>query len=131
MTAWIVLAALVTALALCALLVSLYALYRANLLSHSAAETVTAARKECSDALESMRAKFESMANQVHDSPRPAAFEPLPGTPKACMNLTRRSQALRLRRQGDSPERIAESLEIPRQEVDLLFKVHEIVLNNL
>jgi transcriptional regulator len=47
------------------------------------------------------------------------------------MNLTRRSQALRLRRKGDSPEQIAETLNMPRQEVSLLLKVHEIVLNNL
>lgn len=47
------------------------------------------------------------------------------------MNLTRRSQALRLHRKGDSSERIAAALEVPRQEIDLLIKVHEIVLNNL
>jgi hypothetical protein len=47
------------------------------------------------------------------------------------MNVTRRSQALRLRRKGSSPEQIAAALEMPRQQVDLLLKVHEIVLNNL
>jgi hypothetical protein len=130
MTAWIVLAGLVIALALCALLVSFYAFYSAQRLSHGATAALNAARSECA-ALEAMRTKFENIEVQVHDSPRVAPFEPLPGTPKACMNLTKRSQALRLRRQGDSPERIAESLEIPRQEVDLLLKVHEIVLNNL
>jgi hypothetical protein len=47
------------------------------------------------------------------------------------MNLTRRSHALRLHRKGSSPEHIAATVEVPRQEVDLLLKVHEIVLNNL
>jgi len=47
------------------------------------------------------------------------------------MNLTRRSQALRLRRKGESPRRIAEALGAPLQEMDLPIKVHEIVLNNL
>jgi hypothetical protein len=47
------------------------------------------------------------------------------------MNVTRRSQALRLHRKGDSAERIAATLEVPRQEIDLLLKVHQLVLNNL
>ena len=34
-------------------------------------------------------------------------------------------------RNGSSPEQIASALEVPRQEVDLLLKVHEMVLNNL
>jgi hypothetical protein len=47
------------------------------------------------------------------------------------MNLSRRSHALRLYRKGGTPEYIAASLAVPRQEIDLLIKVHEIGLNNL
>ena len=47
------------------------------------------------------------------------------------MDLTKRSQALRLHRQGEAPDRIAAALELPRQEVELLLKVHHIVLANV
>jgi DNA-binding NarL/FixJ family response regulator len=130
MNEWIVLAGLVTALALCSLLVSFYALYRAHGMSHSAAAMVEAAREEHAASVEGIRSKLESLAAEVHEAPRGASVE-LPGAPKSCMNLTRRSQALRLRRKGESPQRIAEALGVPLQEVDLLIKVHEIVLNNL
>ena len=54
-----------------------------------------------------------------------------PNLPRPGMNLSKRSQVLRLHRKGDSPDRIAAALELPRQEVDLLIKVHRIVLGNL
>jgi hypothetical protein len=130
MNEWIVLAGLVTALAFCALLVSFYALYRAHGLSHNVAATVEAAREEQAASVEGVRLKLESLAVEVREAPRGVSVEP-PGAPKSCMNLTRRSQALRLRRKGESPQRIAETLGVPLQEVDLLIKVHEIVLNNL
>jgi hypothetical protein len=130
MNEWIVLGGLVTALALCSLLVSIYALYRAHGLTHSAAAVVEAACEEHSAAVEGVRSRLECLAAEVYESPRGASAEP-PGAPKSCMNLTRRSQALRLRRKGESPQRIAEALGVPLQEVDLLIKVHEIVLNNL
>ena len=43
--------------------------------------------------------------------------------PKPALNLTSRSQALRMHRHGEPPERIAAALDVPRQEVDLLLKV--------
>jgi DNA-directed RNA polymerase specialized sigma24 family protein len=38
---------------------------------------------------------------------------------------------LRLHRRGSSPEQIAEALDIPLGEVDLLVKVHRIVISNI
>ena len=131
MNEWILLAALVIALAFCALLVGFYAFYRAQQASHQAAELIDMARDECAAAVGVLQSRLDAMAAEMQESPRRLASEPLPGSAKPCMNLTRRSQALRLRRKGESPQRIAESLEIPRQEVDLLLKVHDIVLNNL
>jgi len=51
--------------------------------------------------------------------------------PKQGMNLTRRSQALRMHRLGQSPENIAAALGISRREVDLLLKVHQAVLETV
>lgn len=60
---------------------------------------------------------------------RPTAPLP-PAAPKPGFNLGKRSQALRMHRRGDSPEQIAAALEISRQEVELLLKVHRIVLSS-
>ncbi len=44
------------------------------------------------------------------------------------VNSTLRSKVLKMHRLGQSPERIAGSLRIPKGEVDLLVKVHRIVM---
>lgn len=54
-----------------------------------------------------------------------------PGTPATTangVNHTLRSKVLKLHRLGQSPDRIAGSLRVPRGEVDLLVKVHKIVM---
>lgn len=130
MTAWIVLTALVIALALSSLLVSFY-VWRSQRLSQTAAAELETMREECGSAMESMRKELEALAAGVRETPRYAAAEPLPAAPRSGMNLSRRSQALRLRRKGETPQKIAEALDMPRQEVELLLKVHEIVLNNV
>jgi DNA-binding NarL/FixJ family response regulator len=129
---WIMLAGLIGALAVCALGVGLYAFYCAHTLSDKSLAAVEAARLECAAALNAMQLKLNGVAANFRETERPPPpGEHLPSPPMSCMNLTKRSKALRLSRNGDSPEKIAESLEIPRQEVELLLKVHEIVLNNL
>jgi len=45
------------------------------------------------------------------------------------MNLSRRSQALRLHRRGETPEQIACALAAPTAEVRLLLKIHRIVMD--
>jgi hypothetical protein len=136
MNEWIIVAGLVTLLALCALLVSFYALYRALQISYhakaAAEEARQEAREEAATAIEAMRLRIDGVASEIQDAASlRQVVEPLPATPKACMNLTRRSQALRLRRKGETPAKIAEALSMPLQEVELLVKVHEIVLNTL
>jgi hypothetical protein len=44
------------------------------------------------------------------------------------VNSTLRSKILKMHRLGQSPERIAGSLRLPKGEVDLLVKVHRIVM---
>jgi len=38
---------------------------------------------------------------------------------------------LRMHRKGDPPDRIASALELPLQEVDLLIKVHRVVMKSI
>jgi len=42
------------------------------------------------------------------------------------LNLTRRAQALRMQRRGESPATIAAALRLPRNEVDLLLKLQKL-----
>jgi hypothetical protein len=56
-------------------------------------------------------------------SPLPAAAAGTTG-----VNSTLRSKILKMHRLGQSPERIAGSLRLPKGEVDLLVKVHSIVM---
>ncbi|MGA3239317.1 MAG: hypothetical protein ABSG03_23830 [Bryobacteraceae bacterium] len=127
----IALAALVTTLAMAALAVSLYALYGAQKLCHAAQITMKTVREDCAAAIEAAQTQYAAVASELQSAKLQPPVEILPGTPRPSMNVTRRSQALRLHRQGDSPERIAAALEVPRQEIDLLVKVHQLVLNNI
>jgi hypothetical protein len=83
-------------------------------------------------ALEGVSRRVESLAGEFRDleeqlgNARAAA----PG-PKIGLNMTKRAQALRMHRRGDPPDQIAALLDVPLQEVDLLLKVHRIVLKNL
>ena len=56
---------------------------------------------------------------------------PPPGLPKPGLNLSKRSHALRMHRRGEGAEQIAAALDLPRQEVELLLKVHRIVLSSV
>lgn len=47
------------------------------------------------------------------------------------INLSRRSQALRRYRRGETPEQIAASLMVPTGEVQLLLKVHRLVTEQM
>lgn len=51
--------------------------------------------------------------------------------PRAGLNLNKRSQAIRMHRRGESAEAIAAALDLPRREVDLLLKVHRIVIRSI
>jgi len=51
--------------------------------------------------------------------------------PGQSMNLSKRSQALRMHRLGEPPDRIAQMLGLSRGEVDLLLKVHRAVLESV
>jgi cell division protein FtsL len=125
------LAALVTALATVALAVSVYALFHAHKALHTAQEITATVHAECAAAIEAAQSRIAGVALELQSVKSQTPGEILPGASRPGMNLTRRANALRLHREGATPEQIAAALEAPRQEVDLLLKVHEIVLNNL
>ena len=107
--------------------------FAAILNARSAARTLDRRAKTRQAELE---AEFESAKEAVHEltaevqqfrDQRPVA----PPLPRPSFNLSTRSQALRMHRRGDNPAQIAAALQIPLQEVELLLRVHRIVLNHV
>jgi hypothetical protein len=54
-----------------------------------------------------------------------------PTPPRSGLNLNKRSQALLMHRRGEPAQEIAAALSIPRNEVELLVKVQQIVVSGL
>jgi hypothetical protein len=83
------------------------------------------------DGVRALRGSVESLAARLRDLELQPSQTAAAGSWRPALNLTKRSQALRMHRQGDPPDQIAAALDLPRQEVDLLLKVHRIVLANV
>lgn len=101
--------------------------------AHGRAETAYAERDaKWETAVENVSRRVESLSTEWRDIEEQLANvrTSSPG-PKIGLNLTKRAQALRMHRRGDPPEQIASLLDVPFQEVDLLLKVHRIVLKSL
>jgi hypothetical protein len=84
------------------------------------AESITAVRS----ALDGARAEIQEMREQTGMLVAPAPT-------KSGLNLSKRGQALQMARRGQSSEQIAASLGLPLTEVELLIKVHQIVLDQV
>jgi len=93
-------------------------------------------RRELGD-IEPLEAKVVELASELAElrervGEREPAAGPRPdwgsgaGTGLTAVNLNRRGQVLRLRRRGRTVEEIASTLEIPRGEVELMVKVHDL-----
>jgi hypothetical protein len=117
-------------LSVAAIGVSLFAVWRAQVLVVLADERARAGLKHCQEtgaALQKAWDGLEARLENIEQHPPAAAS----AVPRAGLNLCKRSQVLRMHRKGDPPDRIAAALEVPLQEVDLLIKVHRIVIANL
>ena len=118
-------------LILCSTAVSLFSVYRAQCILREVSAR-SAIRQPQEDAgIQALRDTVEALAAQIHDLQKHPLVAPLPGLPKPGLNLNKRSHALRMHRRGEGAEKIATALELPRQEVDLLLKVHRIVLSSV
>jgi len=122
--------AISSVISLSALLVGLFALIQIRVLLRASGRHFEAFHTERDAALDALRSSLTDLAAQIHDLQSQPPAGP-PGLPRAAFNLSKRSQALRMHRKGDTPAQIAAALDIPPQEVDLLVKVHRIVVSNL
>ena len=118
-------------LILCGTAISLFAVYRAHSLLREM--KLRAAERQSQEAvgIQALRDKVDALSAQIHDlQSHPPVASPA-GLPKPGLNLSKRSQALRMHRHGEGAAQIASALELPRQEVDLLLKVHRIILSSV
>jgi hypothetical protein len=130
MIAMVLAAAGFCGLVLAALAASLMTLLRSRALEVAAQRRAKAIEHHYGSVLDIMHQRLESLTQrieQVRAVPPPAA----PALARHGLNLSRRSEALRRHRRGESTRQIAAQLEIPLQEVELLLKIHEIVMSTI
>jgi hypothetical protein len=73
-------------------------------------------------------AQIEDMRNELREAERRTAQLVPPAPPKSGLNLSRRTQAIRMFRHGADAESIASRLGLPKNEVILLLKVHNLAV---
>lgn len=76
-----------------------------------------------------LKIQLHELNERLRDAEERAGVPIAPPTPKASLNLSKRTQVLRMSRRGERPENIAASLSLPRREVELLLKIHGLILN--
>ena len=79
------------------------------------------------------RMRMEEMAEQLRQTPEPAPQPEVawvPPAPRVGFNLNKRVHAMRMVRRGEDLSHIAAALGVPRQEVELLVRVHKLTSAN-
>jgi hypothetical protein len=105
--------------------VGLFCLWRAGAL-------LRALRRPAAEAaMEVLQQKLDSLEQEIQELRRQGPSAVVPAPPRAGFNLEKRSHAIRMHRRGEPVSQIATVLELPLQEVELLIKVHRIVLRNI
>lgn len=122
---------IVCGLTLCGTAISVLAVYRAYCLMREMTQRAGEKQSHSDAGNQALRDTVEALAAQIHDLQNHPPVAPTPGIPRPGLNLSKRSHALRMHRRGEGAEQIAAALELPRQEVDLLLKVHRIVISNV
>lgn len=124
--------AVLAGLTVAALGLALVAFYQSRTAVRAAAHQAPPDTSVLDSALQSVRADIDGIAAQVHSLQEFATAPVAAASPlRNGLNLAKRSQALRLHRHGNPAAQIASMLQIPLQEVELLLKVHNIVISNL
>jgi len=89
------------------------------------------ARRQAGDnaSARDLKVQIDQLNERVRDAEERAGIAITPAAPKASFNLNKRTQVLRMSRRGERADNIAASLSLPRREVELLLKIHGLVLN--
>lgn len=121
--------ALSIVLAVAAVGVSLFAVWRSRVLVLAADARFRAGMKECEAATDTLRRTADATVAQMRELQQVTPGSQAIARPG--LNLSKRSHVLRMHRNGEPQDRIAAALGIPLQEVDLLIKVHRVVIKSL
>lgn len=78
--------------------------------------------------VEALRAELDDARSLIRDIQEHSGMLVPPAPTASGLNLNKRGQVLQMHRRGQSPDQIATTLGLPRTEIDLLLKVHQIVL---
>jgi DNA-binding NarL/FixJ family response regulator len=109
---------------------SLYLFFSLRLEIRKRDANSTAEIHEALTRLAALESRLEAMQTRPDLPAVPELVEATPATIRPGMNLNKRTQVLRMLRRGDSVEQIAIQLELPKSEVTLLMKVHQITVNH-
>jgi hypothetical protein len=82
------------------------------------------------ETVDGLSAAFEQIRSRLEDAMQPPVVASSGWSGSPSVNLNRRGQVLRLFRRGDTPRQIASALGMRQGEVDLIIKVHQMVLSN-
>lgn len=83
------------------------------------------------EGLAALRAVLDGVRAEMRDLQERTGMLVAPAPAKSGLNLSKRGQVLQMHRRGQAPEQIAASLGLPLTEIDLLIKVHQIVLEQV
>jgi hypothetical protein len=131
MTAPVLFLGLTAVLSVAAIGLGLFAVWRAQVLVVLADERARAGLERGRETAAALQETVDGLTARLRDIEMHPPSAAAPPVPRAGLNLSKRSQVLRMHRQGDPPDRIATALEVPLQEVDLLIKVHRVVIGSL
>ena len=96
---------------------------------HRLAARMVQANASTRASLDELVSRLDDLLSRLQEVERCAALLVPPPPPRSGLNLSARTQAIRLFRRGDDPHRIAAVLGLPRNEVELLIKVHKLAVN--
>ena len=87
--------------------------------------------KQRQENMAALEQRWKASVEALERERRQFIVQPGPAPATNGLNLTKRSQVLQLHRRGETPQQIALALGVPRNEIELLIKVQQIVLANL
>jgi hypothetical protein len=80
-------------------------------------------------ASEELSRRLDEVTERLREAEERAGLLVAPAPPRSGLNLAKRTQAMRMYRQGKDPRAVAATLDLPRADVELLMKVQKIVLD--
>jgi len=83
------------------------------------------------EAISAVRSDLDDVQAQLRGIEEQTGMLVPPAPTRSGLNLSKRGQVLQLYRRGQSSPQIAASLGLPVTEIDLLIKVHQIVLEKV